>query len=124
MRFRDTKELWIALLVYVGLLIAANAIALRLGPGFWPQVIPTVLPIGGGVLFLVAWMRLFRRMDEMQRRVQLEGLALACGATGLTTFAWGFFEDAGAMVMPTFAVLPMIGTFWAIGVALAERRYR
>ncbi len=61
---------------------------------------------------------------RFQRRIQLEGLAFGFAATGLLTFSWGFFEDAGAARLPTFWILPIMAGLWGLGVLLANWRFR
>lgn len=50
----------------------------------------------GAILYaLRVWMRLFERLDELNRRNQLEALALAFGATVMLVLTYGFLEIAG-----------------------------
>ncbi len=82
------------------------------------------LPIIGCGAALVVVMRGIRQMDELQRRVQFEGFAFAFASTALVTFGWGFLEMAGAPQLPTFAIWPIMATFWFFGTLGAGRRYR
>jgi hypothetical protein len=69
--------------------------------------------------------RSIRGLDELQQRIQLEALAFAFAATGVLTTMYGFLTSAGlpAIEMGTY-VWPAMVMLWAIGVALAHRRYR
>ena len=80
-----------------------------------------VLPV-----FLVLWAvrRNLARLDELQRRVQLEGLAFGAVGTAVLTFAYGFLEGVGLPHLNWTWVLPLLFALWGIGVALAARRYR
>ena len=42
-----------------------------------------------------AFVRFLGRMDELQRRIHLEALGFAFGATAILTFAFGLMENAG-----------------------------
>ncbi len=123
-RSKDVVMQGLALCAYVALLMLANLISVRVGPGLWAQSLPALLPIGGAVLCLLAFLRIMRQLDEFQRRIQLEGLAFGFAATGLLTFSWGFFEDAGAARLPTFWILPIMAVLWVLGVLLANWRFR
>lgn len=63
-------------------------------------------------------------MDELQRRIQLDGIAIAFVCTALITFGWGFAEAGGLPHLSAFAVWPIMGGCWALGSLLAARRYR
>ena len=80
-----------------------------------------VLP-AAGVLF--TFIRLFRRVDELEQRMYLEGFAFAFGASALATFAYGFLEGAGFPHLDWTFVFPVMMAFWGFGNALARRRYR
>lgn len=64
-------------------------------------------------------------LDELQRKIQLEALALAFIGTGILGAGYGFLQDAG--VAPSdwggFIWPAMVG-LWAIGYVVASRRYR
>lgn len=80
-----------------------------------------VLPIGYGVW---AYTRFLAGIDELQQRIQLTGLAVAVGGTGLLTISWGFLELAGLPPLPTLWIFPILIWLWGLGVALANRRYQ
>lgn len=68
--------------------------------------------------------RSIRQLDELQRRLQLEALALAFAGTALITFGYGFLEDAGLPRLSMFAVWPLMGVLWLIGGLAGRMRYR
>jgi len=69
-------------------------------------------------------MRAIWRMDEMQRRIQLDAIAISFLGTALVTFGWGFAEGAGLPHLRAFSVWPIMGALWALGMVIAQRRYR
>ena len=88
-------ELGGAMLLYGALLLGANALARAVQPEGLPRLIINLAPmIGAGA---VAWaiLRGLWRMDELQRRIQLDAIALSFLGTALLTFGWGFAEGAG-----------------------------
>ena len=86
-----------------------------------PLALAPMVPV---VFVLFAFVRYFGRMDELQRRVQLEALAFAFGGTALLTFGYGFLQLVGFPRVSWFFVWPIMGVLWMAGKARADRRYR
>lgn len=74
----------------------------------------------------MAWviLRELRRMDELQRRIQLEALGFAFAGTALLTFSYGFLEGLDYPKLTMFTVWPVMAVLWAVGLAMARRRYK
>lgn len=90
-----------------------------------PLKAPVVLlPLVPAAFALVAYLRFLSRMDELGRRIQLEALAFAFGVAGFLTFAYGFLENAGFLMLSYIWVFPLMIVLWGIGGAVASRRYR
>jgi hypothetical protein len=56
--------------------------------------------------------RQVRRMDEYQRSVMLETIAVAFAITGGVTFTYGFLENAGYPRLSMFTVWGVMGVSW------------
>jgi hypothetical protein len=112
-----------SLVAYTALLMA-SILALQHGvqPGPWRTAI-AVMPMLPAVGICWAVTANLRRIDEMQRRVQLEALALAFMGTAFITFTYGFLENAGLPRLSMFAVWPLMGTLWIIARLACARRY-
>ena len=82
-----------------------------------------VLPMIPLVFVLLVWLRLFRRLDELEQRVALESLAFAFGATVLITFGYGFLQTAGLPNINWLFVWAVMGSCWILGGRLARRRW-
>ena len=66
-----------------------------------------------------------RSMDELQRRIHLEGMLFAVIALSVVVLSVGLAQWIAAV--PTFGVgwlWPALCAFYGAGVALAQRRYR
>ena len=74
----------------------------------------------------MAWviLRELRRMDELQRRIQLEALGFSFAGTAILTFSYGFLEGLGYPRLSMFAVWPILAGLWIVGLVLARRRYQ
>jgi membrane associated rhomboid family serine protease len=117
-------ELGGALVLYGVLLVIANMIDWSLHPEGAVRIAVALMPMIGAVAAAWAIMRAIWRMDELQRRIQLDAIAMAFLATALITFGWGFLLDAGVPPLPAHAVWPMMGVGWMAGLLIARRRYR
>lgn len=119
-------ELTWALIVYMVLLVISLFVMKRMQLEL-PQaalIALALLPMIGSALVVWAIVRGIRRLDELQRRIQFEALSFAFAGTAFLTFGWGFLENAGQPKFPTFAIWPLMGVLWVIGLAIARRRYR
>jgi len=81
------------------------------------------LPIVPSALALWAFMRMFRRLDELQRRIQLEAVAFSFLATCLITLTWAFQQNAGLPRFDVSWVAPLLILLWGLGLCVAKRRY-
>jgi hypothetical protein len=69
-------------------------------------------------------LRELRRMDELQRRIQLEALAFSFAGTAIVSFSYGFLEGLGYPRLSMFTVWPLLAVLWVAGLVLARRRYQ
>lgn len=117
---------WISALVfglfYCGAIFAFKL--LELSP--WMKWLVALAPITSFAIFIIAEIRIVRRLDEMQRRIQLEALAIAYPSAILFVFAIGILKKAGLVDLQidqpevwAWIVLP-----YFIGLVLARKRYR
>lgn len=82
-----------------------------------------LLPMLPVVFLCGVIIRTIRHMDELQRKVQFEAVALAFTGTALITFGYGFLEDAGLPRLSMFVVWPLMAILWAVGVIIGRVRY-
>lgn len=87
----------------------------------FPVALLPVIPLA---FALVAFLRFFRRMDELQRKIHFEALAFAFLVTIFLTIGYGFVENVGAPHLPTILVGPLMIALWGVGAGLASWRYR
>ena len=81
------------------------------------------LPIIPSALALWAFMRMFRGLDELQRRIQLEAVAFSFLATCFITLTWAFQQNAGLPRFDVSWVAPLLIALWGLGLGIAKRRY-
>jgi hypothetical protein len=120
---RYAVEFGAAMTAYVVVLLGTVWVLKTYGESPWRYAV-AVLPVLPVVLVLWAVRRYVAGLDELQRRVQLEGLAFGAVGTAVLTFAYGFLEGVGLPHLNWTWVLPLMFALWGLGVALAARRYR
>jgi hypothetical protein len=120
---RYSAEMLLAMAAYVVVLCGSLAIVKRFEMGSlkYAVVLAPMLPCA---FALSAVVRALGRVDELQRKIQLEALAIAFGATAFLTFAYGFLEGAGLPHLSWIWVWPLMGGLWMVGIGIAKSRYR
>jgi hypothetical protein len=102
-------------------------ISLKLIPSVtrgWLQVLVAIAPVVPVIFVLASIVRLLSRIDEMQRRIHLEAMALAAGITALLALTCGFLENAGMPRLSGFWTFASISLLWAVFAIILQRRYR
>lgn len=121
---RHKIELWASLALYAAVLVGSNALLAIEPEPPWRIVLALtpVVPIG-----LVLWAS-FRRitgLDELQRRILTESLAIAAGGTAFFGLTYTFLEgDAGFARLPSWWAWVSVGAIWLVASLLLRRRYR
>ncbi len=120
---RYVLELGSATLAYVAMLVA-TIFWLRHHWGSQPaNATVALLPMLPALGICWAILRQIRRVDEFQRQVQLEALAMAFAGTALITFSYGFLEGVGYPRLSMFVVWPIMVVLWNAGIVVCGRRY-
>jgi hypothetical protein len=91
--------------------------------GPWKYAI-AVLPVLPALGVPFAVVRYCQAMDELQRRIQLESLAFGFAAAAISTFTYGFLQNAGLPDVSWVWVWPVMAMCWIVGQLVARRRYR
>lgn len=117
------KEFGGAMAAYV-IVLPISITVLEANPGGWWRVPMALAPVVPAIFMVWAFVRFLGRIDELQRRIHFEALALAFGGTALLTFSYGFLENAGFPHLSMIWVLPLMAALWGLSAALASRRYR
>ena len=121
---RYAIELGGAMLAYAGVLVGS---VMLLQTGRFTGTVATLIALSPMLPCAVAcWaiLRQFRRLDELQLRVQLEALGFSFAGTALLSFSYGFLEGLGWKPLSMFTVWPVMAGLWIVGGFIAARRYR
>lgn len=93
----------------------------------WLRVGVALLPTPFFAVFLVAFIRRIGGMDELQRRIQLEALAIAFPLAILLLMTLGLLQRAIPLPFEDWSyahVWTYLPIFYFIGLAVVSRRYR
>jgi len=125
---RYLREFIPAMLAYVVLILLFGALVPKTESMLW-RVVLALLPLLPIVLLIRAMVRVIRGQDELERRIDLEAIAIAAMATGFGFFSFGLLLGAGVggKVDPAaIAIWVMPCLFGSFGVAkwLVSWRYR
>ena len=115
------KEFAAAMLAYFVVLPASIVVIQHHAHVWWRFPVAPLIPL---LLLLRAIVGFFRRLDELQRRIQLDALAFAFAGSALLTFTYGLLENVGFPRLSYGYVWSVMGVLWGIGTAVAKRRYR
>ena len=127
--FNDRREMFLFLgttSTFVLTYFAARALLESFVMETWLRVAVALLPVLPFVLFLLIIIRGIRQMDELQRRIQLEALAVAFPLTILLLMTLGLLELAIKLKPEDWSyrhLWPFLFVFYLIGLVVAKRRY-
>lgn len=84
-------------------------------------------PVPFFALFLLAEVRMLRQLDEMQKRIQLEALALAFPCSLLLLMTLGLLQRVITLPPEDLSyrhVWPLVALLYFVGLVIARRRYQ
>jgi hypothetical protein len=122
-RRRYTRGLLIWMGVYIAVLFVSIRVIHAFPAGRW-QAPVALLPMIPMFFTMRTILNYLRQIDEMQRQVQFEALAIGFAGTAFTTFGYGFLQTVGFPDVSWFAIWPIMAVFWVAGHFFAARRYR
>jgi hypothetical protein len=115
-------------LIAFGIIYVAAIAALRLIEMPRAAQIPVALaPLPVFAFYLVRWIRAMRQLDELQRLIQLEALAIAFPLALLVILALGLLQMIEALPMRLADYLrlwPVVFWLYFLGLFIARKRYR
>ncbi len=122
-KHRYLIEFGLALVAYAVLLVV-SLLTVNLVSSPLARTLVSLSPMLPAAFVVVAVVRQLRRIDELQRRIQLEALGLAFAGTAVLSFGYGFLENVGYPKLTMFAVWPLMATLWVVGLVISQLRYR
>lgn len=118
------REFYTAMIIYA-LLLFVSVFLTKHGPSSaWWRIPLALAPLVPVCFALRAFLRFFHRIDELQKRIQLEALALSFGITCAVTWGYGLLEYIGFPTVSWIWIPPFMLILWSCGVRIASRRYQ
>jgi len=121
--YRTQIEFGLAMLAYLMVLVGSVVVVQANPEAGWRYYV-VVLPMAPAAFVVWLFLRALARLDEMQKRIQMQALGFALGSTALITFGYGFLEGAGLPHLNWTYVLPLIALLYGLGAAIFTWRYR
>jgi len=121
--YRTQIEFGLAVLAYLMVLVGSVTVLQANRGADWRYYV-AVLPVAPAAFVIWLFVRAISRLDELQRRIQMEAFAFSLGTTALVTFGYGFLEGAGMPHLSWTYVFPLMAVLWGVGVAVFRWRYR
>ena len=118
------REYLTAMITYAVMLIVSALLIKHVSSAPGWSILLALVPLIPLLFALRAFLRFFQRIDELQKRIQLEALALSFGITCVVTWSYGLLEYAGFPSLSWIWVPAIMLILWDIGVYVASRRYR
>lgn len=113
---------WIAIAVYVAIVFPVSfqvnhtAGALRIALALTP-----VLPM---IAILIFAIQMMRGIDELERQIHIEALAIAAGVTALLAITYGFLEVAHFPRPSAWFTYAVVMAAWCIATPFVSRKYK
>ena len=121
--YRTQIEFGLAMLAYLMVLVGSVIVVQANQQAGWRYVV-VLLPVAPAAFVIWLFVRALARLDELQKRIQMQAFGFSLGSTALLTFGYGFLEGAGLPHLSWTYVLPLMAVLWALGAAIFSWRYR
>ena len=105
----------------------ARVVLGRTGMDTWQRVSIALLPVPFFAVFLWRVLTGVRSLDELERRIHLEALAVCYPLTLLLVMILGLMQRAVTLKFEDWSYLhifPYLVLFYILGMAVASRRYK
>ena len=122
---RYRRDIAVAFVIYVALVIGAALAIRNLAPPQWLVIVLALAPVAPMLMMLRAYLVFVRAVDEFQRRLQSEAVAIAAAVTLFASFAYGFLEEwADFPHVPLIWVFPVFSFVFGMAHVLIWMRYK
>ena len=120
------KSAGFAIAAWIGLYFLARAILDSTAMPTWLRLLTAILPLPAFLWFLWSFIAGVRDADELERRIQLEALAVAFPLTIVLFMTLGLLQVAVPLPAERWSyrdTWPILYVFYVLGVLRARRRY-
>ena len=121
---KNNKQLSLWSIAWALTVVAASALLTELDLALPLQGLLVLSPSVVAVFVLRAYLKFLRMTDEMQRRIQIEGLAVGFGVGYAFAMAYLVAEAAGAPPLNLAVLIAVMTLGWLGGNFFAVKRYQ
>jgi len=113
---------WIAMGTYlVTLWPVIEAVKHAAGPWKIALSLTPLIPVAAIFIFAV---QMIAGVDELERQIHLEALAIAAGVTAMLSVTYGFLEVAGLPNPSAWFTYAVVMLTWALATPFVARKYK
>jgi hypothetical protein len=120
--YKTQIQFGLAIIAYLMVLVGSVTVVQGNPAAGWKYYM-AVLPVVPAAVVIWLTVKALGRLDEVQKRTQMQALGFSMVATGLLTFGYGFLEEAGLPHLNLTFVLPLMAVLWGVGLAALRLRY-
>lgn len=121
--YKTQIQFGLAILAYLMFLVGA-VVVVQAGHDEAYAYEIAALPLVPAAIVIWLTVRSLSRLDEVQKRMQMQALGFSTAATALITFGYGFLEGAGMPHLNWTLVLPLMTMLWGLGLGLLALKAR
>lgn len=117
-----TVRFWIAMATYVVTIWPiSSAVEYATGPWKIVLALTPLVPIAAILIFAI---QRFMAIDELERQIQIEAMAIAAAITALLSITYGFLEIAHLPRPSAWFTYGLVMFSWALATPFVARRYK
>ena len=122
-RKRLARATWLLAAWAVAYVAAGLSLSRGLVPSGAAAYVAAAVPIALSIAGVLTWVHFLRHADELQRKIQLEAMALGFGAGFVVSYGLGVLVRAG--LPPVDATTPFTAMVlcYVLGILVSGRRY-
>lgn len=104
--------------------VAGSVTVVQANSGMSWRYYVAAAPIVPAALVIWLFVRALSRLDEVQKRMQVQALGFTVAATALLMFGYGFLQGIGWPGINGTFVLPLMALLWGVGMIVIGLRHR
>lgn len=113
---------WIAMAVYL-ITIWPISDAVSRTAGAW-KIVLALTPLVPIVAVFIFCIQMMQGIDELERQIHTEALAIAAGVTALVSVTYGFLEIAKLPHPSAWFTYGLVMATWGIATPIVSRKYK
>jgi hypothetical protein len=122
-RAKLIRPLLIPFIFYIGLL-AFSLKWLEENPDSSWRIAVALLPLIPGIFIALGIVRAILQLDELERRILLEGIAFSFAMTFILVLSFGLLDIAGVPMLNGSYIALFMAVFWLIGKLWGNWKYK